>query len=62
MGDFWDINDEGEIRGAYRPGGQKGMYYVGGDQSQARYFSQFVALSIKADVMGASLPVYDNVS
>lgn len=59
MGDRTGIDSEGEIRGAFRPGRQKRMYYVGGDQSQCRYFSRFVALSIKADVMGMSLPLYD---
>jgi lysine/ornithine N-monooxygenase len=60
MGDRYGIDNEGEIQGAFRPGGQKRMYYVGGDQSQCRYFSRFVALSIKADVMGVPLPLYDS--
>jgi hypothetical protein len=38
---------------------EKGMWYVGGDQSQSRYFSRFVALSIQADVMGVPLSVYN---
>lgn len=39
---------------------EKGMWYVGGDQSQCRYFSRFGALSIKADVMGKPLQIYEN--
>lgn len=62
MGDFWGIDSEGEIRGAFRPDGQKGMFYAGGDQSQCRYLSRFIALSIKADVMGVPLPVYNGES
>lgn len=38
---------------------EKGMWYVGGDQSQSRYFSRFVALSIQADVKGVPLSVYN---
>ncbi|KUJ17712.1 putative flavin-containing monooxygenase [Mollisia scopiformis] len=62
MGDFWGVDSEGELRAAFRPGGQKGMFYTGGDQSQCRFYSRFIALSIKADVMGAPLPIYDGGS
>ena len=62
MGDYWGVNDEGEIRGAWRVCGQQGMWYAGGDQSQCRYFSRFVALSIKAEVMGQPLPVYEGMA
>ncbi|KAF8862065.1 flavin-containing monooxygenase [Acephala macrosclerotiorum] len=62
MGDWWGLDPEGEIRGAFRPCGQKGMWYVGGDQSQCRYFSRFVALCVKADVMGVPLVIYEGES
>ncbi|KAE9363311.1 FAD/NAD(P)-binding domain-containing protein [Stipitochalara longipes BDJ] len=60
MGDWWGIDNQGEIRSAFRPCEQRGMWYAGGDQSQCRYFSRFVALSIKADVMGVPLHIYND--
>ncbi|PMD12238.1 hypothetical protein NA56DRAFT_713372 [Hyaloscypha hepaticicola] len=59
MGDWWGFDREGEIRAAYRPGGQKGMWYAGGDQSQCRYYSRFLGLSIKADIMGLPLEIFE---
>lgn len=38
------------------------IWYHGGDQTRARYFSRFVALSIKASRMGTPMPLYDTVS
>ena len=37
---------------------EPGLWYIGGALGHARYCSRFIALSIKADVAGLSLPVY----
>jgi hypothetical protein len=37
---------------------EPGLWYIGGALGQARYGSRFIALSIKADVAGVTLPVY----
>lgn len=57
-GDWWGLDSEGEIRGAFKPL-KKTMWYVGGDQSQCRYYSRFVGLSIKASVLGEPLEIYE---
>ena len=36
----WDLDEEGEVRGVYRPTGQPGFWYVAGDFSSARRFSK----------------------
>ncbi|KAJ4318836.1 hypothetical protein N0V84_006649 [Fusarium piperis] len=38
---------------------EPGMWYLGGTLGHARYYSRFIALSIKADALGTPLPVYD---
>lgn len=35
------------------------MFYIGGTLGHARYFSRFLAIQIKADLMGVPLEVYD---
>lgn len=34
------------------------LWYIGGTVGHARYFSRFVALQIKASLMGKPLPQY----
>lgn len=73
MGDFWTLDKEGEIKGASKPCGRKlllllvqlrltrtdpALWYHGGTQGQARYYSRFVALAIKASLLGTPLPIY----
>lgn len=36
-----------------------GLWCIGGSLGQARYMSRFIALQIKAAVMGTPLPIYD---
>ncbi|KAL9560680.1 hypothetical protein ACKAV7_015171 [Fusarium commune] len=57
-GDCYGLDGEGEVLGAYKPLEQPGLWYIGGSLGTARYFSRFIALSIKADVLGQPLPVY----
>ncbi|KAF4161488.1 hypothetical protein CNMCM6936_003329 [Aspergillus lentulus] len=56
--DYWGINQEGELKGAYVPTGHPGLWYVGGGMGQARFFARFVALQILAHLLGNPLPVY----
>jgi hypothetical protein len=35
-----------------------GIWYTGGGVTHARFYSRFLALQIKADLAGQSLPVY----
>ncbi|KAH8802605.1 flavin-containing monooxygenase [Xylogone sp. PMI_703] len=56
--DFWGVNAEGEIRGAWKPQGYPGIWYHGGTIGHARYYSRFIALQIKADLEGIPLQVY----
>src|ERR1700710_652445 len=57
--DFWGLDGEGELKGVFKRNGQPGLWYMGGTVGHARDFSRFVAMQIKAEVMGTPLPVYD---
>ncbi|KIW56390.1 hypothetical protein PV05_05055 [Exophiala xenobiotica] len=56
--DYWGLNEEGELRGAFKPSGHPGFWYTGGAIGQARYMSRFIALQIKAKCLGTPLPIY----
>ncbi|OAL31909.1 hypothetical protein AYO22_00779 [Fonsecaea multimorphosa] len=57
-GDTWGLDSEGEVLGAYKPTDQRGLFFLGGGLGYARYYSRYIALSIKADVAGTPLPIY----
>ncbi|PVH98865.1 dimethylaniline monooxygenase (N-oxide forming) [Periconia macrospinosa] len=57
-GNFFGLDEEGEIVGAFKPTQQPGFWYMGGALGHARYHSRFLALSIKAHQLGTALPVY----
>ncbi|KIW67065.1 hypothetical protein PV04_06341 [Phialophora macrospora] len=59
LDDFWCVDAEGELRGAFKPAGHPGVYFTGGDIGIARYYGRFVALQIKAQLMGTPLKVYE---
>ncbi|KAA6408835.1 MAG: dimethylaniline monooxygenase (N-oxide forming) [Lasallia pustulata] len=56
--EFWGVDQEGEILGAFKPSGHPGLWYMGGSVGQARYMSRFVALQVQADVLGTPLEIY----
>ncbi|KIY01266.1 uncharacterized protein Z520_02818 [Fonsecaea multimorphosa CBS 102226] len=56
--DFWGLDAEGELRGAFKPSGHPAFWYTGGAIGQARYMSRHIALQIKAKVLGTPLPMY----
>ncbi|KAL1970059.1 hypothetical protein VTN77DRAFT_6464 [Rasamsonia byssochlamydoides] len=60
--DFWGLNSEGELKGAFKPSGHPRLWYMGGTIGHARYFSRFVALQIKAAVLGTPLPIFESRS
>ncbi|EME88562.1 uncharacterized protein MYCFIDRAFT_126253 [Pseudocercospora fijiensis CIRAD86] len=56
---FWGTDAEGEVLGAWRRTGCHGIWYTGHGFAHARYYSRFVAMQIKADVMGRPFEVYE---
>jgi hypothetical protein len=45
---FWGLDEEGEIRSAWRPSGCPGFWIIGGNFAMSRYYSRLIALQIKA--------------
>lgn len=44
----WGLDEEGELRGVWRRSGQDGLWFMGGNLQQARIYSKYLALQIKA--------------
>ncbi|KAL5590066.1 hypothetical protein FOVSG1_011933 [Fusarium oxysporum f. sp. vasinfectum] len=59
-GDCFGLNSEGEVLGAFKPTQQHGIWYIGAALGHARYFSRFIAMSIKAYDIGEPIPIYQN--
>ncbi len=55
---YWGVDEEGEIRGAFKPCGFPQIWQIGGGFAHARYLTRFVALQIKADLLGKPLVPY----
>ncbi|GIZ36534.1 hypothetical protein CKM354_000000500 [Cercospora kikuchii] len=62
VGDIWGLNEEGEVKGAYRRTGSPAIWCMAGDLPMTRYYSRHVALQVKAFVMGFPLPSYTQAS
>lgn len=58
LDDFMHFDAEGEVIGAWKPMKQPNIWYAGGDITQARLFSRFLALEIKADLEGVAFQPY----
>ncbi|OJD26871.1 hypothetical protein ACJ73_01735 [Blastomyces percursus] len=56
--EFWGLDEEGEVRGAWKPIGHPGLWYMGGPFGHSRFFSRFVSLQIKAELAGTPLVIY----
>ncbi|KAL5485448.1 hypothetical protein ACEPAI_8090 [Sanghuangporus weigelae] len=54
--EVWNLDEEGEIRGAYRPAGHPGFWYAVGDFSFSRRNSKRLALLIRAFELGYYIP------
>jgi hypothetical protein len=57
--DWWGVDSEGELRGAWKPIGHPGIWFTGGNVMLARFFSRFLALQIAADLKGMPLQVWN---
>ncbi|CCM04096.1 uncharacterized protein FIBRA_06255 [Fibroporia radiculosa] len=49
---LWDLDEEGEVQGCYRPTGHPGLWYGAGDFTMSRFLSKQLALQIKAIQIG----------
>jgi cation diffusion facilitator CzcD-associated flavoprotein CzcO len=56
--EYWGLDEEGEVRGAWKGSGHPGLWYHGGTLGHGRYMSRFIALKIRAELDGKELPVY----
>lgn len=54
VGNVWGYDEEGEIRTMWRPSGFPGLWFHGGNLAICRYFSQLLAVQIKAQLEGIS--------
>jgi hypothetical protein len=54
VGPIWGLDDEGEVRAMWRPTGQRGFWLMGAACQQCRPYSKYLALQIKADLVGLS--------
>jgi cation diffusion facilitator CzcD-associated flavoprotein CzcO len=53
VGPIWGIDPvDGEVRNMYKPTPQKGLWFLGSGLSQARMYTHYVALQIKAREIG----------
>jgi putative flavoprotein involved in K+ transport len=50
---------EGELRNMWKPTRQPGLWFHGGNLMQARFYSIYLALQLKARMQGIATPVYD---
>jgi hypothetical protein len=70
LGEFWGLDEEGELRSVIKPASElviqsyfrtltsrlaPGLWLVGGTAAQARFWSQFYALQIQSDLLGKPL-------
>lgn len=51
-GPIWGLDDEGELQGVWRPTGQPGLWFAGGNLGLVRHASKYLALQLKADLEG----------
>jgi putative flavoprotein involved in K+ transport len=49
----------GELRNMWKPTGQEGLWFHGGNLHQSRHYSLYLALQLKARLEGIPTPVYD---
>ncbi|KAL5523498.1 hypothetical protein ACEPAG_7671 [Sanghuangporus baumii] len=54
--EIWNLDEEGEVRGVYRPAGHPGFWYAAGDFSFSRRSSKRLALLIRAFELGYYVP------
>lgn len=52
VGPIWGLDEQGEVRNMYKPTPQQGLWFLGSGLSQARMYTLYVALQIKAREIG----------
>jgi putative flavoprotein involved in K+ transport len=52
IGPVWGFDEEGELKGMWRPTGQPGLWFLAGGLAQCRIYSKVLALQIKARELG----------
>lgn len=52
VGPIWGLARDGELNNMYRPTAQDGLWFMGSGLSQARIYSKFIGLQIKAHELG----------
>ncbi len=52
VGQIWGLAPDGELSNMFRPTTQAGLWFAGGGLAQARIYSQYIALLIKAQEVG----------
>jgi putative flavoprotein involved in K+ transport len=52
IGPVWGWDEEGELKGMWRPTGQPGVWFLAGGLAQCRIYSKVLALQIKARELG----------
>ncbi len=57
-GPIWGVDEDGEMRGAWRQFGVENLWVVVGTLQMARFHSKIVATRIKAALEGVNLEVY----
>ncbi|KAJ7067347.1 hypothetical protein C8F01DRAFT_1342249 [Mycena amicta] len=48
----WGLDAEGEVRGCWRPSGHDRIWFHGGELQTMRYYGQFLAMQIAAEIAG----------
>ncbi|MGE4242048.1 flavin-containing monooxygenase [Ramlibacter sp.] len=54
VGPAWGLDEEGEVRAMWRPTGQPGFWLMGGSLQQCRPYSKYLAMQVKAALLGLS--------
>lgn len=57
--DYWGVDEEGEVKGAFVQSGVENCWMAGGGCAHARYFTRFVALQVLFDRLGHPLQPYE---
>ena len=52
IGPVWGFDEEGELKGMWRPTGQPGLWFLAGGLAQCRIYSKVLALQINARELG----------
>lgn len=51
-GEIWGLDEEGELKGCYKPSGYPGLWFAGGELGNSRFLSKRMALEMKAIQLG----------